>query len=96
MKKSENNFFFEKFLLVLYFLYFCTFKIEAIHNKDYSVVKTLKAGRNARLFFKNTLFFLGEVRFFVNFVTFLDCFSLFIEQKNGVLELKKRHFFFAF
>jgi hypothetical protein len=34
-----------------YQIIFATIKIEAIHNKDYSVVKTFKAGSNARLFY---------------------------------------------
>ena len=31
-------------------MYFCRTKIEAIHNKDYSVVKTFKAGLASRFF----------------------------------------------
>jgi hypothetical protein len=32
--------------------YICKIKLKAYHNKDYSVVKTFKAGSNSRFLFK--------------------------------------------
>ena len=44
-------------------VYFCRTKIEAIHNKDYSVVKTFKAGHLSRFFLcssHSSSFFFGD------------------------------------
>lgn len=38
-------------LVLLFFFYFCRHNYEANHNKDYSVVKTSKAGQQCLVFF---------------------------------------------
>ena len=39
--------------VLLFFFYFCRHNFEANHNKDYSVVKTSKAGQQCLVFFSS-------------------------------------------
>ena len=50
-ESSKINFFHENNVCVDKNIYLCRTKFEAIHNKDYSVVKTFRAGPKASFFF---------------------------------------------
>ena len=56
MKFSVNSKFYYYFLLVYFFVVFLQNKFEAIHNKDYSVVKPSRAGLCLVLFSSHPVF----------------------------------------